>query len=189
MKHEVSVSKVLAETLKKKKSEREMRDTLRRFIILERASRPIKKNGKLIITEQASKSRILLEIFGSAISTYTQIWKETVDELKDWPGVVETVYNQLSKKEYQDIEDEEAIIALEEYIIKLQGFLDKAKKLRAEIGKRDEEIKKYADSITPGYDIATPNEININQIESPTDIAPENMGSNDSKARINVEDL
>lgn len=189
MKNEVFVSKGLAETLKKKKEEKDMREYLRRLLILERASRPIKKNGKLIITEQASKARILLEIYNSSIGAYSQVWKDLVDTLKDWPSDVETVQNQLSKNE-REISDEEAIASLEKFVTEVNGLLDKAKKLRQEIIKRDEEIKQYADSITPGADVATPASIDLDQIESPQDISPTNQeieGTN--KAKIGVDDL
>jgi hypothetical protein len=189
MKNEVFVSKGLAETLKKKREEKEMREYLRRLLFLERASRPIKRNGKLIITEQASKARILLEIYNSSIGAYSQVWKDLVDCLKDWPSDVETVQNQLSKNE-REISDEEAIASLEKFVGEINGLLDKAKKLRQEIIKRDEEIKQYADSITPGSDVATPASIDLDQIETPQDIAPTNQEEGgEDKAKIGVEDL
>jgi len=189
MKNEVFVSKGLAETLKRKREEKEMREYLRRLLVLERASKPIKKDGKLIITEQASKARILLEIYNSSIGAYSQVWKDLVDCLKDWPSDVETVQNQLTKNE-REVSDEEAIASLEKFVGEVNGLLDKAKKLREEIIKRDEEIKQYADSITPGSDVATPASIDLDQIETPQDIAPTNQEEGgEDKAKIGVEDL
>lgn len=189
MKKEVSVSKELAETLKRKKAEKEMREYISRILVLERASKPIKKNGKLIITEQASKARILLEIYNSSIGAYSQVWKDLVDTLKDWPSDVETVQNQLSKNE-REISDEEAIASLEKYISEVSSLLDKARKLREEIVKRDEEIKQYADSITPGADVSTPASIDVDQVNTPTDVKPANqVEGGEDKAKIGVEDL
>ena len=189
MKSEVKVSKELAETLRQKKSAKRNREFLRRLIILEKASQPIEKDGKLVITEQASKARILLEIFGASFGSYTQVWKDVVDLLKDTPSAIETVYNQLSKKEYQDVDDAEGIAALEEFVQTAAGLLKKAKALKQELDKKDEEFKKFADSISPGADVATPTSIDVSDTAVPEEVAPASEGEGEDEAGISLEDL
>lgn len=162
-KTEIKVRKSLVKEIKAVKQANNRRQLLENLLILERASQPIMKNGKKVLTEKAIKARIILEVYGGSLSKYTQLWKSIVDHLKDTPSDVEDVYNKLQKKDYQDVEDEDAINALTEWIAKLNNLISNATTLREKMSEADDEVKATAERLTPNSDMVAPTDLDMSK--------------------------
>lgn len=165
MSKEIKVRKSLAEELREKKRAKERKALLENILTLERASQPVEKNGEKVLTENAIKAKIILEVYGGSLAKYTQIWKAIVDHLKDFPSDVEDVYNKLQKKDYQDVEDEDALKALAEWQGKLSNLIKNTTELRQKMIQADEEVKAAAEKYSPNSDVVAPADIDLSKDE------------------------